>query len=41
VFGKVVEGIELLDALTPRDPDSNPDFEGETIVSIEIIEGGA
>ena len=41
VFGKVVEGMEVVDALTPRDPDNvaTPQPEGDRIISIEIIEG--
>jgi peptidylprolyl isomerase len=38
VFGEVTEGIELLDGLTPRDPAENPEQDGDTILSIEIIE---
>lgn len=38
VFGRVVEGIELVDGLTPRDPEESPEGEGDTILSIEIIE---
>lgn len=40
IFGRVVEGLELLDGLTPRDP-SQAAGPGDTILSIEIIEGGA
>jgi len=41
VFGRVVEGLELLDGLTPRDPSQPDQPKGDTILSIEIIEGGA
>lgn len=41
VFGEVIEGLELLDDLTPRDPEDQPEFDGDTILSVEIIEGGA
>lgn len=37
VFGQVVEGLELVDTLTPRDPRDSAD-DGDTILSIEIIE---
>ncbi len=36
VFGWVTEGMELLDALTPRDPSSGNPPPGDTILSIEI-----
>ncbi|MDP2673801.1 MAG: peptidylprolyl isomerase [Dehalococcoidia bacterium] len=41
VFGKVVEGMEVVDALTPRDPENvaTPQPEGDRIISIEIKEG--
>jgi len=41
VFGKVVEGMEVVDALTPRDPDNKatPQPDGDKIVGIEITEG--
>jgi cyclophilin family peptidyl-prolyl cis-trans isomerase len=38
IFGEVVEGAEIVDALTPRDPQSNPDFQGTLLLSVEIIE---
>ena len=38
-FGKVVEGLDILDALTPRDPESAQDLPpGDKILSIEIQE---
>ena len=41
VFGKVVEGMEVVEALTPRDPENvaTPQPAGDAIISIEIIEG--
>ena len=41
VFGKVVEGMEVVDTLTPRDPQNvaTPQPEGDKIISIEIKEG--
>jgi cyclophilin family peptidyl-prolyl cis-trans isomerase len=41
VFGKVVEGMETVDALTPRDTSNvaTPQPEGDRIISIEIKEG--
>jgi peptidylprolyl isomerase len=40
VFGKVTEGMDAVDKLTPRDPSnvSTPQPEGDKIISIEIIE---
>jgi cyclophilin family peptidyl-prolyl cis-trans isomerase len=38
IFGEVVEGAEVLDKLTPRDPQANPDFLGDRLISVEIIE---
>jgi cyclophilin family peptidyl-prolyl cis-trans isomerase len=38
IFGEVVEGAEVLNSLTPRDPQANPDYQGDTLVSVEIIE---
>jgi cyclophilin family peptidyl-prolyl cis-trans isomerase len=38
VFGRVIEGLEVLQALTPRDPQESPDFPGDTIVAITIQE---
>ncbi len=38
IFGEVVEGAEVLNSLTPRDPQDNPDYQGDTLVSVEIIE---
>ena len=41
VFGRVIEGIELVDGLSPRDPEENTDSEGDTILGVDIIERGA
>jgi cyclophilin family peptidyl-prolyl cis-trans isomerase len=38
IFGEVIEGAEVVDALTPRDPQSNPDYQGTLLLSVEIIE---
>jgi peptidylprolyl isomerase/peptidyl-prolyl cis-trans isomerase B (cyclophilin B) len=38
VFGRVVEGMEVLESLTPRDPEQNPDFAGDRIKTITIQE---
>ncbi|WP_369688621.1 peptidylprolyl isomerase, partial [Ardenticatena maritima] len=36
IFGKVVEGMDVALSLTPRDPQQNPDFEGDRILTVEI-----
>ncbi len=41
IFGRVVEGLELLDGLTPRDPSQPDQPSGDKILSIEILESGA
>jgi cyclophilin family peptidyl-prolyl cis-trans isomerase len=41
VFGRVIEGLELLDELAPRDPSQPGQQDGNVILSIEITEGGA
>jgi cyclophilin family peptidyl-prolyl cis-trans isomerase len=38
VFGEVIEGFEILERLRPRDPQANPDYQGDRLLSIEIIE---
>ena len=38
VFGKVIEGMNVLNRLTPRDPNENPSFSGDKILSISIEE---
>ncbi|MBN1661415.1 MAG: peptidylprolyl isomerase [Anaerolineae bacterium] len=39
VFGQVIEGMDVLESLTPRDPQQNPTFPGDTILTILIEEG--
>ncbi len=39
VFGRLVEGMDVLESLTPRDPSQNPQFEGDKIIRIRIEEG--
>jgi cyclophilin family peptidyl-prolyl cis-trans isomerase len=36
IFGKVIEGMAVARALTPRDPMENPDFEGDVLDKIDI-----
>ena len=38
IIGEVVSGKEIVDAITPRDPEMQPDFEGDTIISIVVTE---
>jgi cyclophilin family peptidyl-prolyl cis-trans isomerase len=38
IFGQVVEGMDVVNAITRRDPDQNPDFTGDVIESITITE---
>ncbi|MCB8920488.1 MAG: peptidylprolyl isomerase [Ardenticatenaceae bacterium] len=40
IFGEIVEGSEVLSALTLRDPEANPNYLGDIIQSIEIEEIG-
>jgi cyclophilin family peptidyl-prolyl cis-trans isomerase len=36
VFGQLVEGVDVLKNLTPRDPNQNPQFTGDRIISVKI-----
>ena len=38
VFGQVIEGIDVLNNLTPRDPSQRPAFQGDTVIRITISE---
>jgi cyclophilin family peptidyl-prolyl cis-trans isomerase len=38
IFGQVVEGMDVVNNITRRDPDQNPDFTGDVIESITITE---
>jgi cyclophilin family peptidyl-prolyl cis-trans isomerase len=38
IFGEVIEGMDVVSALTRRDPNLNPGFAGDVIVTIEITE---
>ncbi len=38
VFGQVVQGMEVLKKLTPRDPNQNPKFAGDTLIKVTIDE---
>ena len=38
VFGQLIEGMDVLESLTARDPSQNPQFEGDKILRITIEE---
>lgn len=38
IFGEVIEGAEVLDKLTRRDPNTNPSFPGDTLYTVLIEE---
>ena len=38
VFGQLIEGMDVLKKITPRDPAKNPKFVGDTIIRITIEE---
>lgn len=38
VFGQLIEGMDVLEKLTPRDPNQNPQFDGDKIIRITIEE---
>jgi len=38
IFGQVTEGMDVVNAITRRDPMENPSYSGDVISSVEIIE---
>jgi cyclophilin family peptidyl-prolyl cis-trans isomerase len=38
VFGQLVQGMDVLTSLTPRDPTKNPTFSGDKIIKVTIKE---
>lgn len=38
IFGEVIEGMDVVNGITLRDPDANPDYEGDAIETITITE---
>jgi len=38
IFGQVIEGMDVVNNITRRDPDQFPDFEGDAILSVTITE---
>jgi cyclophilin family peptidyl-prolyl cis-trans isomerase len=39
IFGQVIEGMDVVNGITRRDPDTFPDFTGDAIESVTIAEG--
>jgi cyclophilin family peptidyl-prolyl cis-trans isomerase len=38
IFGQVIEGMDVVNGITRRDPNTNPDFTGDVIETITITE---
>jgi cyclophilin family peptidyl-prolyl cis-trans isomerase len=38
IFGQVIEGMDVVNDITRRDPDANPNFQGDVIESITVTE---
>jgi cyclophilin family peptidyl-prolyl cis-trans isomerase len=38
IFGQVVQGMDIVNGITRRDPDQNPSFEGDAMESVTITE---
>jgi len=38
IFGQVIDGMDVVNAITRRDPDQNPTFQGDVIQTITITE---
>ena len=38
IFGQVIEGMDVVNGITRRDPDQNPSFQGDAIETITITE---
>ncbi len=38
IFGQVTQGMDVVNGITPRDPNQNPTFEGDAIESVTITE---
>lgn len=37
VFGQLIEGMDILKKITPRDPSQNPSFEGDRIIRVYLV----
>ena len=38
IFGQVIDGMDVVNAITKRDPDTNPSFAGDAMESVTITE---
>jgi len=38
IFGQIIEGMDVVDGITRRDPDQNPTFAGDAIETVTITE---
>jgi len=38
IFGQVIKGMDVVNGITRRDPDQNPNFQGDAIESVTITE---
>ncbi|MBI5295671.1 MAG: peptidylprolyl isomerase [Chloroflexi bacterium] len=38
IFGQVIEGMDVVNAITRRDPEQNPSYTGDAILSVTITE---
>ena len=38
IFGQVIQGMDVVNGLTRRDPDQNPNFQGDVMESVTITE---
>lgn len=36
IFGKVIRGMDVLEQITPRDPQESPDFTGDVVLEVSI-----
>ena len=41
IFGQVVDGMDVVNGITRRDPDQNPSFEGDAMESVTITGNSA
>ena len=38
VFGQLIEGMDVLESITPRDPQQGPTYEGDKLIRVTIVE---
>jgi peptidylprolyl isomerase len=41
IFGQVVEGMDVAKAIRARDPDQNPSYTGDPLVSVRVVDLGS